>query len=448
MLSLPSSVEPIFLKRSAAFTERTAPRMAVLMVGMILARGRHTITAALRGMGILARGHFTTVHRVFRRASWSPCVLGRILTRLILKSFPPGESVPVAVDETTAQHRGSKVYGKGCHRDAVRSSHTHVTYQWGHQWVVVAIVVQFPFARGPWSLPVLAALYRPKELDEAEKRRHKTPSMLARQMLATRIHWFPERRFILLGDGGYATTELAAFCSRHGHPLVSRLRSDAALYAPAPLRKGKVIGRPRRKGRKIDSPGQAAKRKNATWKNTTVDGYGGGRRRVRLRTGTGVWYNRKQVVPIRWVYVVDQQGTHRDDCVFSTDVRMSPERIVRLFTRRWSIEVTFEEVRAHLGFETTRQRVASSVLRMAPCLLGLFSVISLAFADHARRHRVRPATTAWYQKTDVTFSDALACIRRLRWGQTVFGTSRYGPQYAKLTPGLQTLLLDQLSRAA
>lgn len=448
MLFLPSSVEPIFMNLSVAFTQPTAARMAVLAVGLILARGRHTVTAALRMMGTLAGGHFSSYHRVFSRAPWSPWVLSRILTRLIVEHFPPGTPIPVAVDETTAQHKGAKVYGKGCHRDAVRSTHTHTTYKWGHKWVVVAIVIQFPFARCPWSLPVMAALYRPEKLDRAEKRRHKTPSMLARQMLATLIRWFPDRQFILVGDGGYATGELAAFCSRHNHPLVSRLRPDAALYAPPPQRKPKQTGRPRVKGRKIDSPGKAAKRKNASWKKTTVDWYGGGTRQVKLLTGTGVWYNRGRAVPIRWVYVVDQEGTHRDDCIFSTDVTMAPQQIVRLFTRRWSIEVTFEEVRAHLGFETPRQRVAKSVLRMAPFLLGLFSVISLAFADHARRHHVEPADAPWYVKSEVTFSDAIACVRRLLWEQTIFGTSRFARQYAKLKPGLRSFLLDRLSQAA
>ncbi len=165
-------------------------------------------------------------------------------------------------------------------------------------------------------------------------------------------------------------------------------------------------------------------------------------------TGTGVWYNRRRAVPIPWVYVVDRQGTHRDDCVFTTDVSMPPAGMVALFTRRWSIEVTFEEVRAHLGFETTRQRVAKSVLRTAPCLLGLFSVISLVLADYSRGHRVRPASTAWYVKTEVTFSDAIATVRRRLWEETVFGTSSYAKQYAKTPPALRKLFLDYLCPAA
>ncbi len=448
MLSLPSSAEPIFTSLSAAFTDSTARHVLVLMVGAILARGRRTITAVLRAAGGLANAHFSTYHRVFSRASWSPWTLGRSLTRMVIELLPANQPIPTAVDETTAQHRGPKVYGKGCHRDAVRSSHTHIVHKWGHKWVVLAIVVQFPFARGPWSLPVLAALYRPEKLDRAEGRRHKTPSELARQMLACLIHWFPGRTFILLGDGGYATSELAEFCSRHSHPLVCRLRADAALYAPAPTRRTKQLGRPRIKGKKIDSPARAAERKNAVWKKATVDWYGGATRKVGLLTGTGVWYNRRRAVPIRWVYIVDRQGTHRNDCVFTTDVSMPPARIVSLFTRRWSIEVTFEEVRAHLGFETTRQRVAKSVLRTAPCLLGLFSVISLVLADYSRGHRVRPASTAWYVKTDVTFSDAIATVRRLLWEKTVFGTSNYAKQYAKTPPAIRKLFLDCLCPAA
>jgi len=117
MLSLPSSVEPAFLKFSSAFTQPTAVRMAVLMVGMILCRGRHTITAALRMVGSLADGHFSSYHRVFSRASWSTWTRSRILTRLILDPFGSDDAIPLAVDETTAAHKGAKVYGKGCHRD-------------------------------------------------------------------------------------------------------------------------------------------------------------------------------------------------------------------------------------------------------------------------------------------------------------------------------------------
>ena len=122
----------------------------------------------LRTMRSVSRGHFTSYHRVFSRASWSLWPLGRILAAAILKWIPEEEPVVVAIDDTTAQHRGKKVYGKGCHHDAVRSTHKHVVFKWGHKWVVLAITVKFPFASRAWALPILAALCRPEELNRAE----------------------------------------------------------------------------------------------------------------------------------------------------------------------------------------------------------------------------------------------------------------------------------------
>jgi hypothetical protein len=109
------------------------------------------------------------------------------------------------------------------------------------------------------------------------------------------------------------------------------------------------------------------------------------------------------------------QGTHRDEYLYTTGPTLGPDRIVSLFTRRWSIEVTFQEVRAHLGFTTPRSGSERSVLRTAPCLLGLFSLVSLIFARHAGEHRVQPRDAAWYAKKEITFSDAMATVRRLCW---------------------------------
>jgi hypothetical protein len=203
------------------------------------------------------------------------------------------------MDDTTAQHRGKKVYGKGCHHDAVRSSHTHVVWRWGHRWVVLAISVKLPFTWRRWALPVLAALYRTKELNQTEGRRHKTAPDLARQLMAVLIHWFPQRKFIFLGDGGYASHELARFCHRHRRhaTLVSRFHKDANLYDLPPKVKGRK-GRPRIKGKKLPSPEDVVATSRRT--RSTVNWYGGGDRRVELVSDTGHWYKAgRGLVPIR-----------------------------------------------------------------------------------------------------------------------------------------------------
>jgi hypothetical protein len=155
-----------------------------------------------------------------------------VVAAAVLEFVPPDEPVLAPMDDTTAQHRGKKVYGKGCHHNAVRSSHTHLVWRWRHRWVVLAISVKFPFTSRRWALPVLAAWYRPEELDRAENRPHRTAPDLARKLMAVLMQWFPERSFVFVGDGGYASHELARFCHRHRRhaTLVSRFHGDANLY--------------------------------------------------------------------------------------------------------------------------------------------------------------------------------------------------------------------------
>jgi hypothetical protein len=121
---------------------------------------------------------------------------------------------------------------------------------------------------------------------------------------------------------------------------------------------------------------------------------------------------------------------------------------VTLYTTRWSIEVTFEEVRYHLGFHTTRCWGKSSVLRTAPCLLGLFSLVCLIYHRHTRGRGTKPAPTAWYAKTQVSFADAIATVRGLLWSQTVFQQVDQHGTFQKLPAKLQRMLIQRLSHAA
>jgi hypothetical protein len=188
----------------------------------------------------------------------------------------------------------------------------------------------------------------------------------------------------------------------------------------------------------------------------TVHWYGGGDRRVELVSDTGQqfgpeltaegWYKTGQgLIPIRWVFVHDRDGTHRDEYFYTSDPELDPAQIISWFTALWPIETTFQEVRAHLGFQTTRQRVAKSVLRTTPCLLGLFSLVSLIFVERARRHSIRVRCTAWYTTTGPTFSDALATVRRLFWSETGFQHCPQHEAFRKLPRPIIRVVLERLS---
>jgi len=448
MFALPQAAEPLIGAFSVAFSRPTFQRVVALLVGAILSLRRRTVTALLEVTGPLARGHWSDFQRVLCRAAWSLWPLGKVLAVLIVAALPPDQPIIAPVDDTAVPHKRKKVWGKGRHHDAIRSTHNHVVWLWGHKWVVLALNVQFPFAARPWALPVLAALYRPEEQNRAAGRRHKTPIRLAMQLIAVLIHWFPERRFILVGDGGYASHELARFCHRHRRhvTLVSRFHPQANLYdRPAKARRPQG-GRPRLKGRKRATPEATVTQSKR--RRFTVRWYGGQTRRVELTSGMGHWYKAGAgLVPVRWVFVHDVQGTHRDEYLYSTDPSWRPDRIVSLFTARWSIEVTFQEVRTHLGFTTPRNWSAKSVQRTAPCLLGLFSLVSLIFARQMRARRFVPCGTRWYMKPEATFSDALRSVRRLFW-ESVLKQSLEHTAVKKLPPRLRLTLLDHLTRAA
>ena len=452
MFALPKLPLPLLRSVAGACVLPTARRFLALMLGAILTTGRRTISNLLRALRGLAPGHPSSYHRVFSRRRWSLWPLARGLADLILRHWVPDGSVSLAGDDTVDEHRGAHVYGKGRHRDPVRSTHSYTAYRWGHKWVVLAILVRFPFATRPWALPVLVALYRSPEWDRQHGRPHKTPAQLLRQLVALLLHWFPGRHFTLTGDGGYGSHEMARFAHRHRRrlTLVSRFVADAQLYEPPPVITGpRPAHRPRKKGAKQPTPAATvATTAPADRTACNVSWYGGGRRDIEVVTGTGNWHrNGEGLVPLRWVHVRDRTGTHRDDYLFGTDPEMAATGVVETYTGRWSIETTLQEMRAYLGLETTRGWKEATVLRLAPCLFGLFSVVAVLYALLPARTRAA-GQVAWPGKAETTFSDAITAVRRWLWVDWVFANHGFDGAFSKLSRPFQEALLSALAPPA
>jgi len=444
----PSAVRLLLEALGDTFTRPTYHRFAVLLLAALLCTGNHTILNMLRTVGLLAAGHPSSYHRVFSRSPWSTWGLARRLTQWVIQHFVADGPIYLVGDDTVDEHRGKKVFGKGRHRDAVRSSHSYTALRYGHKWVVLAVLVRFKFARRPWALPMLVVLAPNK--DQTSKRRHKTPSQQMRQMLKVLLRWFPDRQFVFAGDGGYGTHELARTAARRPTrlTLVSRFYADANLYEPPPVRPGRQApGRPRVKGKKLPSPEKVVARTRRR-QRLNVAWYGGGRRNVAVVTGRGHWYKSGQgLVEVLWVFVHDCTGTHRDEYFFTTDVRMTATQVIECFTGRWSIETTFQEMRAYLGLETTRGRKKDTVLRLAPCLFGLYTVVAVLYAQMPARYR-RVRVIDWVGKQDVTFSDAITAVRRWLWVEWVFAIPGHRQAFSKLSRPFRALLLYALAPAA
>jgi len=445
---LPTEAAPLLAALAPAFTQPTFQRFATLLAGAILATGRRTVANLLRTLGPLAEGHRTDYQRVLSRAPWSGVRLGCALVGFLLQRLLPEGPVVLVGDDTVDGHPGKEVYGKARHRDPVRSSHSYTAWRYGHKWVVLAVLVRLPLTSRPWALPVLVDLYRCEDDDRRRGRPHRTPAQLMCRLLRLLLIRFPGRRFVFVGDSGYGTHETARFCHRHRArlTLVSKFCPDANLFNPPPPYSGK--GRPRVKGKRLPKPRQAVARlAERSRTRLTVAWYGGGARRVGTVTCTGYWYKAgRGLVPVRWVFVSDRDGTHRDEYLFTTDVGLRPAEVVGLYCGRWSVETTFQELRAHLGLETTRGWRKATVLRAAPCLFGLYTVVALLY--QALPEAKRSGGVAWPGKTTLTFSDALTAVRRWLWAEAVFPQAGAGGAVEKLPDPVREFLLTALAPAA
>lgn len=446
MTSIPAQALALLQPLAPAFTAPTFCRFTLLALAALLTVGRRTVSNLLRTVRGLAQGDASSYHRVLSAAKFHGLRLAALFARLVLLRFRPGCRVELVGDDTVCEHKGKKVWGKGRHRDAVRSSHSYTAWRWGHKWVVLAVLVRFPFATRPWPLPVLVALYRTAKDNERDGQRHKTPADLMRQLLCVLLHWFPRHTFGFAGDQGYGTHALAHFAQkRQGRlALVSRFYADANLYASPPPYAGK--GRPRVKGDKQPSPQQVVAGSKRT--RLEVGWYGGGRRTVAVVSAVAHWYKGGGgLVALRWVYVQDLTGTHRDDYLFSTDVTRTPQQIIEAYTRRWNIETLFQERRAYLGLETTCGRSKQTVLRAEPCLFGLYGVVALLYEQLPEAARAE-GRVEWAGKAGVTFADAISAVRRWLWKQWVFANQGHDDTFAKLPEPLQEALLSALAPAA
>jgi DDE superfamily endonuclease len=435
---------PLLDALAPAFTLPTFRRFVLLLGAALLTTGRRTVANLLRTARVLARGDPCSFRRVFSAARWSGLRLGCLLTRSLLRHLLPAGPVPLVGDDTVCEHRGKHVYGKARHRDPVRSSHSYTAFRYGHKWVVLAVLVRFPFATRPWALPLLVALCRSAELDRQEHRRHYTPAQQLQRLLVLLLRWFPDRTFVFVGDGGYGTHELARFAAAQPRlTLVSKLHPKARLHAPPPPYRGK--GRPRDKGDRLPTPQQAAA--TLALERRTVAWYGGGTRQVDVGTAAALWYQKGNgVVPLRWVFVRDRTGTHRDEFFFTTDAGLTAAQVIGLYTGRWNIETTFQEARACLGLETTRGWCRATVLRAAPCLFGLYTVVALLYQGLPAAHRA--GGVSWAGKAGVTFGDALAAVRRWLWVEGLLPKADPTGIFPKLPADLREMLLAALAPAA
>jgi hypothetical protein len=449
MLPVPASLAALLSAFASAFTRPTFAHVQHLATGTLLTSGRRTVTSALCAIGLGGERHFTTYHRVLNRAVWSPLRLSRMLLQLLITAFlAPEAPLVLLIDGTLERRWGPKIALKGRYHDAVRSQQGHVVTTEGIHWVCLALLVPSPWGGREWALPVLTVPTRSPALSQKLGKPHRTIPQYAQVLVRLVRRWYPTRELLLVGDSAFATAHLGHTCRERGVRLVSRLLLNAQLYDPVPPQPQGKPGVKPQKGPRQPKLSDRLTDEATVWQTAELPWYAGQCLTMDLTSGTALWHRDGAApLPIRWVLLRDPSGKRRPCALFCTDPAATMHQIIAWYVSRWQIEVTFEEVRCHLGVETQRQWSARALARTTPCLLGLFSLV-LLLAYRLSPTGLPTRQAAWYAKSAPTFTDLLALVRRQLWTEVNSPAAQYSTPLGNPSALVLELLIETACYAA
>jgi hypothetical protein len=417
MLSVAKEIVDVLAPFQSLFAQqRSWEKAQTMLIGALLCQGNRTVSRVLQVMGLEQQRQYHKYYRLLSRVGWSGLAAAQTLLVLIIVVFVGSERVVIGLDETLERRWGKRIWGLGIYRDGVKSSRHHTVKSSGVRWQVMQVLVPVPWSKRLWGLPFFSVMVPSQATPRRGQRPYRTSVDWAICMVRVVSRWL-QRLWVCVGDGSYGSAKFGWACRRCGVILVARLPWKAHLYDFAPTMPERYRGHRRTKGARQPSMPQHVDTLNA--KSATfhvLRWYGGGYAFRQLVSGTAVWdVNGYPPLPLRWVWVIDPTGEHPPTALFSTSLWLSPSQIVELYVARWSLEVTFEEAHAHLGIQSQRQWSKPATTRTTPVLFALFSLVCLmAHRIHAITP-LRPHATAWYAKTDITFSDLLLAVRTALW---------------------------------
>jgi hypothetical protein len=451
MLSLPIAFRSAIGVFAPVFSRPVWQHVNVLLTGAVLAPGKRTVTAILRIMGRSAEPNYQTDHRVLNRAVWSPLPARRRRLRLFVAVFVPRGVVRFGLDDTIERRRGDHIAAQGIYRDPVRSSHAHFVNVSGLRWLGGMLLTPIAGANRVWAWPFLTVLGPAERFDAQRGRRHQTVRERAWPSIRLVRRWLPDRELVFVADSRFAALAWLALGARRPRVnVITRLRLDAALYDPPPPRAPGQRGRPRLQGTRRPTLEAVLADEKTQWTKLTIDDwYGEGPREVEVATDTAVWYHAGTPPgAIRWVLMRDPQARCKPQAVLSTNLEQTDEQSLAWFVRRWTIAVTWEEARAHLGMETQRQWNERAIARTAPALWSLYAVMTLTAHLLIEKGETWGRSTAWDGKTRPTFSDAIAWVRQHLWEHLHFSMSQQETDMIQIPRALLERCTEALCYAA
>jgi DDE superfamily endonuclease len=409
------------------FTAPTFETFVQIANGWILSHRRRFVTDVIFTSGNVGNGHWSRFHRFFSHGAWDLDVLSMHLAKLVCTILAPGATILWAVDDTLCRKRGLTVYGTGMHHDPLISSRAKPLVSWGHDWVVLCLLLVHPFwaPTKVFALPIAMRLYRNRQgLTKGKKKKtkstkpkrdpnHRTRPELARELLRLIGDWFPHDNHLVLGDSAYGGQSVLSHLPGNVH-LISHVHAKGALYAPAPPVTEKRKGAPRKKGARLPGMAEWAKDANLPWTELAFDQFGL-HAVLAVKTQQALYYKAGGQRLLTIVLTRDLQGKRPDQMFYCTKLDWGTRQILSAYASRWAIECTFENSKQLLGLEDPANRLPMAVRRTAPMALIWYTLI-LVWCHKDGHKLICFPNRPWYRhKAETSFSDVLTTLRRVSY---------------------------------
>ena len=433
-MELTQSFLDLLASFQVAFTAPTFQTFVQICSGWVLSHRHRYITDVIFSGGNVANGHWARFHRFFSDASWDLDFLNMCLALLVARVLCPTGTLLFAVDDTLCRKRGLTIYGTGMHHDPLISSRAKPLVSWGHDWVVLCIIIVHPFwaPSKVFALPVAERLYRnrqgltkgkKKPADKKAKKTkppadHRTRPQLAIELISLAASWFPGRDMLVTGDSAYGGNSVLSKLPPNVQ-LISHVHCKGALYAPPPPpapSSQKRKGAPRKKGQRLPGMTDWAADACKPWQKLKFDQFGL-HATLEVKTQKALYYKAGGSRLLTIVLTRDTLGKRPMQMFYCTNLQWNARQILSTYACRWAIECTFENCKQFLGLEDPANRVRLAVGRTAPMALFLYSMIVVWFhqVGHALvTFPVRP----WYpRKAEPSFADILSTLRQASYAE-------------------------------
>jgi hypothetical protein len=411
----------------SAFTQPTSVTFLHIATGWVLCRSKPTVTNLVCTIGRSLLGHaakhWTVYERFFYRAAWSlPEVSYLLLVRVVvplIESLGVEKVIDLKIDDTTCGRCGKHVAFAGYFKDASVSNTLKPVIHWSHNWVIGCVGIRTRFWPN-WviGLAVWFSLYR-KPADCDRKHPFRTRQEIAAEMIRQTRQALPDWKIRVSADGQYATGTVAKASAQADSNLVSRIRSDAAIYTLPPKRRRRRRGQPPKKGKRLPAPKKLARRKKG-WHTVEALVYG---KRVKRRVLSIIclWYRVNTNQPIKLLIVRDPSGQQKDDYMFCTDPTVGEAEIIERFAARWPVEESIHDGKQLGGFEQVQGWCPKTVERQAPLAMIVQTLVKAWYLRYGvKAGSAQPHGTDWTGSKDhPSYLDMLATLRKALWADRI-----------------------------